>query len=234
MRNFFHIFIILSAIFFFSLIAQAEMRSPNYSIPADSVSIGGDRQDSTNYSGWDLIGELATGDSRSVTYITDAGFLAMVGNEAVLTFNVTDPTADLGTLVINDVKADTATFTAATTSKSGYVIEFFGNPLSSPSHTLTPLSSGDISRTGNEQFGFNLMENSNPTIGHIPVGGNGQAAVGYGTTNQYKFSSGDIIAQTTQASVYTNYTASFIGNITNISDAGDYATNLTVVITGKF
>jgi len=221
-------------VFVFSLNARAEMRSPNYSISADSVSIGGDRQDSTNYSGWDLIGELATGDSRSASYITDAGFLAMVGNEPVLTFDVTDPSADLGTLTTGMVKADTAAFTAATTSKGGYVIEFFGSPLSSSSHALTPLTSPNGSSPGSEQFGFNLRQNSNPTIGNDPAGGAGQAATGYSTPNAYKFSSGDVIAQASTPSVYTNYTASFIGNITEVSDAGDYATNLTVVITGKF
>lgn len=210
------------------------MRSPSFAIPADSISIGGDRQDSANYSGWDVLGELATGETRSTNYIANIGFLAMVGNEPVLTFDITDSSADLGTLTTGMVKADTAAFTAATTSKSGYVIEFFGSPLSSPSHALTPLSSPNGSSPGNEQFGFNLRENNNPTIGNDPAGGAGQAATGYSTPNAYKFSSGDVIAQVSTPSVYTNYTASFIGNITEVSDAGDYATNLTVVITGKF
>ncbi len=213
---------------------HADMNSSNYLISADAISIGGGRQISNEYVEQNMLGEVGTGALRSSSYIMDAGFLAMIGNESVLTFEITKDSADLGTLVNNLVKADTATFRAATTAKSGYAISVYGNSLSSTSHTITPLSSPTGPSTGNEQFGFNLRQNNNPTIGNDPSGGNGQAATGYGTTDAYKFVSGDTIAESANQSTYTNYTASFIGNISGISDAGDYSANLTVVMTGKF
>ena len=214
--------------------AHAEMSSSSYSISADAISIGGGRQVSEEYIEQNMLGEVGTGGLRSSSYIMDAGFLAMIGNESVLTFEITKNTANLGTLVDNLVKADTATFRAATTAKSGYAISVYGNSLASTSHTITPLASPSGSSTGNEQFGFNLRQNNNPTIGNDPSGGNGQAATGYSTADAYKFASGDTIAESANQSAYTNYTASFIGNISVVSDAGDYSTNLTIVLTGRF
>lgn len=228
------ILISISACIFAAFAAHADMNSPSYSISADAISIGGGRQVSGEYVEQNMLGEVGTGGLRSSSYIMDAGFLAMIGNESVLTFEITKDTANLGTLVDNMVKADTATFRAATTAKSGYAISVYGNSLSSTSHTITPLSSPSGPSTGNEQFGFNLRQNNNPTIGNDPSGGNGQAATGYSTADAYKFASGDTIAESVNQSVYTNYTASFIGNISGVSDAGEYSTNLTIVLTGRF
>ncbi len=233
LKNIFAAISIVACVFAASF-AQADMSSSSYSISADAINIGGGRQVSEEYVEQNMLGEVGTGGLRSSTYIMDAGFLAMVGNEEILTFEMTKNTADLGTLVSNLVKADTATFRAATTAKSGYAISVYGNSLSSVSHTIEPLSSASSSSTGNEQFGFNLRQNNNPTIGSDPSGGNGQAAMGYSTTDAYKFTSGDIIAESSNQSTYTNYTASFIGNISNISDAGEYATSLTIAVTGRF
>jgi hypothetical protein len=210
------------------------MSSSSYNIKSDAISVGGERQTSGNYISQEAVGEMGTQESRSASYIMDPGFWSVVGDEAVLTFNITKNSANLGTLSKTIVKADTATFNAATTAKSGYVISFYGNSLSGSSHTITPLSSLAGSSPGNEQFGFNLRQNSNPTIGNDPTGGQGQAATGYNTPDSYKFNSGDAIAQATQPSVYTNYTASFISNISATSNAGDYSANLTVVATGRY
>jgi hypothetical protein len=228
------IIIIFALLFFPGDFVFSQMQSPSYKIPTDSVSVGGTRQSSDSFYSQESIGEMGTGESKSAHYINDAGFWAMVGDEEVLTFAITDDSADLGTLSTGFVRYDTAGFRAATTSEEGYAIEFFGNPLGFESNIIDPLSSGGGSNPGSEQFGFNLRQNSNPTVGVDPDGGNGQAASGYGSPNSYKFNSGDIIAQSSQPSVYTDYTASFIGNISNISDAGDYSANLTVVITGRF
>lgn len=233
MKKTFAIFIL---VFLFVPISpiQAEMKSSSYGIESDVISVSGQRQSSENFFSNDSIGELGTGEARSVNYINDAGFLAMVGDEDVLTMNVTDADADLGTLETGSVKYDTASFTAATTSQNGYIVEFFGNSLANNDHIVDPLDSPTSSSPGNEQFGFNLRQNSNPTVGNDPSGGQGQAASGYDTPDAYKFNSGDTIAQALSSSVYTTYTTSFIGNISGTSDAGEYTTDLTVVIVGRF
>lgn len=212
----------------------AQMSSPNFKVPTDSINIGGLQQNSDSFSELSTVGEMATGDMRSDSYINEAGFLAKIGNEPALTFTITDDTAAFGTLNKGMVRYDTAMFRAATTSKNGYAIEVFGNSLSTVSHTIAPLNSVSGSSPGDEQFGFNLRQNSNPTIGNDPSGGKGQAASGYSIPDAYKFTSGDIVAQASQQSQYTEYTASFIGNIDDVSHAGEYSTQLTFVITGKY
>jgi hypothetical protein len=214
--------------------SDAQMSSPNFKVPSDSINIGGLQQNSDSFSETGTMGEIATGDTRSNSYISEAGFLAKIGNEPALTFAITDDAAAFGTLSKNMVRYDTAMFRAATTSKNGYVIEVFGNSLSTISHTITPLNSAGGSNPGDEQFGFNLRQNSNPTIGNDPAGGKGQAVSGYSTPDAYKFTPGDIVAQSVQQSQYTDYTASFIGNIDDVSHAGEYSTKLTFVITGKY
>lgn len=230
----FNFFLLIISFFLSASSVQAEMSSASYSIPSDVVNVGGISQTSGNYFSDESIGEFGTGEAKSTSYIDDAGFWAMVGDTEVITFNITDSSADLGALDKNVVRYDSAAFSVATTSKNGYVVEFLGDSLSSDSHIISPIATPTGSSPGNEQFGFNLRQNSNPTTGVDPSGGNGQAASGYNSPNAYKFNSGDVIAQANQPSIYTNYTISFIGNITGISDAGEYATNLTVIAIGKY
>lgn len=229
------------AIFFFVLFAfgapcfsLAGMSSQNFSIQADAIDVGGTRSSSGGISLNDSLDELATGESRSLSFMADIGFWPMVGDDEVISFTVTDAVANLGTLSHSAVRYDTATFRAATTAKSGYSIQFFGTPLTSSGNLINALSTPTPSATDTEQFGFNLVANNSPVVGVDPVGGSGQAAVGYNTPDSFKFVSGETIAQAALPSNFTNYTMSIISNITGITDAGNYATNLTVVVTGRY
>jgi hypothetical protein len=71
-------------------------------------------------------------------------------------------------------------------------------------------------------------------VGADPSGGYGEASSGYDTANSFKFSSGDTIAQVDRPSGQTNYVASFIGNIEELTDAGQYLTSLTITATGRY
>jgi hypothetical protein len=215
-------------------LCAAEMSTPNFRITSDVIGSFGTKESSTSFELGDTGGEMGTGNSQSSSYSLSAGFWATVGDDDILIFNITDATADLGTLSSTQVRYDTAAFNAATNAQCGYAIQIYGSSLSSSSETITPLSSPAGPITGQEQFGFNLRQNSNPTVGNDPSGGQGQAYTDYNTPNAYKFSSGDIIAQSSLASYFTNYTMSFITDISNLSNAGFYSTNLTAVITGRF
>ncbi len=213
-------------------LAMAGMSSPNFSIQADAIDVGGVRSSSGGISLNDSLDELSTGESRSLSFISDIGFWPMVGNDEVISFTVTDAVANLGTLDPSNVRYDTAAFRAATTAKSGYSIQFFGSSLASMEHTISALSSRSVLSVDTEQFGFNLVENS--FIGVDPIGGLGQPTADYGFPDQFKFVSGETIAQSNVPSNFTNYTMSIISNISGITDAGSYATNLTVVVTGRY
>ena len=77
MKNLFMILSLLIGSLSFPLIGIAEMSSTNYSIYADSFTIGGFFSTSTNYSFWDSIGEWSAGNITSTTYEILGGFQAM-------------------------------------------------------------------------------------------------------------------------------------------------------------
>jgi hypothetical protein len=83
---------------------------------------------------------------------------------------------------------------------------------------------------GTEEFGINLVDNSSPNIGSDPspqpdgTFATGQAATGYGTQNQFKYNAGDVIAESNGSGWgLTNYTISYIANISVLTPAGSYS-----------
>ena len=70
---------------------------------------------------------------------------------------------------------------------------------------------------------------------------NGQAATGYSTVNQYKYSQGDIIACSGSSGSCsgsgwgaTIYTISYIANISLITPAGNYSVNQDLVAVATY
>jgi hypothetical protein len=106
---------------------------------------------------------------------------------------------------------------------------------SGASHTLCAMGTdvGCLSTTaspGTEQFGINLVDNSSPNIGSDPspqpdgTFATGGAATGYATLNQFKYNAGDVIAQSNANGWgLTNYTISYIANISVLTPAGSYS-----------
>jgi hypothetical protein len=226
--------ITLLVLLFWGNICLAEMSTDNFKITSDVIGGFGTKESSTSFELGDTGGEFGTGDSESNGYKLGAGFWSVVGDDNILIFNLTDNVADLGTLSNAAVRYDTAGFNAATTAQGGYVIQFAGTTLSFESNQIDPLSTPAGSSPGSEQFGFNLRANSTPSVGADPSGGYGEASSGYDTANSFKFSSGDTIAQVDRPSGQTNYVASFIGNIEELTDAGQYLTSLTITATGRY
>jgi hypothetical protein len=85
-----------------------------------------------------------------------------------------------------------------------------------------------------------LAANTSPTVGASPVQvpsaaySFGTAASGYGTPNSYKYTNGDIIATAPKSSGETDYTISYIMNISNATPGGTYTTAQTLVATATF
>jgi hypothetical protein len=106
---------------------------------------------------------------------------------------------------------------------------------------LTPLASQTASSAGTEQFGINLKANTSPTtFGANPSQfpdssfGFGFAAPGYDTANLYKYVKNDVIAKSNSSSGRTDYTISYIFNISNVTPAGIYTLNHDLVAIGTF
>jgi len=229
------IFIIFYYVVFIIYSADAfVMSSPNYKIEKDSLNIGGDYESSANYKMRNTIGEIATDLATTTNYKITAGYQAEV--PLVLIFSITDNTADLGLLTTSGPKTDTTGFRVATNGSDGYAVTISGNTLTSNSSSadIDALTTPSLSSPGTEQFGINLVANTSPLVGSNPSGGLGQAASGYNTANYFKFVSGDSIANCSGFSSVTNFTISYLGNISTNTVAGDYSTLLTLIATGTF
>ncbi len=212
------------------------MSSQNYRINVDSINIGGGKQASGNYRNENTAGEIATGISSSISYKMSAGYQAMWDYPPGLAFVISDNTADLGILSIIGASTDTTSFSVSTNAVGGYVVCISGDTLTLNvgGHDIDALTGQTASSPGTEQFGINLVANSNPSVGANPSGGRGVAASDYDTANQFKYVSGDTIASADIYSQNTDFIISYLGNMSNATAAGNYRTNLTLIATAKF
>lgn len=147
---------------------------------------------------------------------------------------------------------DTATATsqmaASTNAVSGYSITINGPTMTSGSNTIPAMSSIAGSIHGIGQFGLNLKANTVATS-TTPVGSEvslpsdgtnlrGQAVAGYNTVDNFKFLSGDSVANSANGGAGpTNaqiYTVSYIVNVPGNQASGTYVSTLTYICTATF
>ena len=180
------------------------------------------------------------------------------GGTISLTSGVPDcTTATAGAVTFNQLFSPTDTATASsqmaasTNATTGYNITVNGTTLTSGSNTIAGMSSSAGGVRGTPQFGLNLKANttgiSNPAIGaEVTPAANstdrrGQAATDYNTVDNFKFVSGNTVANSEQGTPGvgnpTNsqiFTVSYIVNVPGSQPAGTYTTTLTYVCTATF
>lgn len=221
--------------------------STNYQVNEVFFGSGGDLQDcSTNYCAKTSAGELTVGNSSSSNYQIQGGF--NTDRTPSLTFVVTAGTTDLGYLSVGSTKTATGTFTVKTYLASGYVVQTVGTPPmdNAPGHhLLNPLTTAAQSVAGQEQFGMNLVANTTGCGAPTNFGANpsqvpdstfsfGAAASGYNTCGFFQYNDGDVIASSAKSSGETDYTISYIFNISNTTPDGFYTFNNVLVATSTF
>lgn len=225
------------------LVLAQQSQSTNYQINEAFFGTGGDLNAcSGSYCSKQAAGELTVGNSKSGNYQIWAGF--NTNREPSLVAIVESGAIDLGVLDVNTPRMGTATFTVLSYLAGGYVVQIAGQPLKIPNHTMPMLAATSASSPGSEQFGLNLIANTAPLVmGADPTQdpdfptdpfGFGTATTGYNTTNQYKFNSGDVIAQSLTSSGTTRYTMSYLANISAVTPAGTYTADHSVVVTSTF
>lgn len=144
-------------------------------------------------------------------------------------------TVNFGTFSSTATRTGTSVMAASTNGQSGYSITVNGATLTSGSNTITALATQTASTTGIEQFGLNLRANTAPAVGVEPSGaGIGTYAANYGTTNQYRFVTGDSVASSASATNANAFTASYIVNVGGVTESGTYTANMTYICTVTF
>ena len=147
---------------------------------------------------------------------------------------------------------------ASTNAGQGYIITVNGSTLQSGSNNIAAMSSTAVPVPGISQFGLNLKANDTtylaaatgaevaPLPSESVIGGvtyRGQAATGYDVVNEFRFNSGESVANSyngytpgvnTAATDGQIYTVTYIANVPGSQPAGDYSTTLTYICTPTF
>lgn len=148
---------------------------------------------------------------------------------------ISGSSVNLGTGSTTATSSGTSVFAASTNGSNGYSVTVNGATLTSGSNTITALASGGASTVGTKQFGLNLVSNSSPSVGSAASGsGSATAAVNYGTTNTFRFATGEIVASASGPTNANAFTVSYIANIDGVTPAGNYTSNLTYIATANF
>ncbi len=230
---------------------MAQSSSTNYQVEESSFSSGSGSGSSASFSARGSAGDVAVGSAFSTTYQAYAG--PINPNEEYLEFVVSAATIELdtatgdpGILSANEVATGTAEFYVRAYLNAAYAVRSYGATMTNENGaTITALAAPAPSTTGTEQFGINLVDNASPNIGadatYDPSNtyADGEAATNYNTADNFAYVEGAVIAQNGSATNnpawgQTNYTISYIANISSVTEAGQYTMTHTLVATPTF
>ena len=147
-----------------------------------------------------------------------------------------------------DTAITSSQMAASTNAGAGYAITVNGATMTSGTNTVLGMSASGVGVRGTSQFGMNLKANttttSTPAVGNeVAPAANGtnyrgQAAIGYDSVDNFKFVTGDTVANSynvapggTDAQIFT---VSYIVNVPGSQPAGTYTTTLTYICTPTF
>jgi hypothetical protein len=212
-------------------------QSPNYRFDESVLGAGGLVQsNSANYQADSSTGDTAVGHTASNNYQTEAG--SKTTPDPTLSFTMGGGNVNFGSFTASAASVTTATFSVSNYTSYGYVVQIAGDPPSNGSHALTTMAVTGPSQSGIEQFGINLVANTSPvSVGANPSNGQfgqGLAAPNYGTSNEYRYVSGETIASAPKSSGVTNYTLSYLVNVASLTPGGQYTGSQTLIITGTY
>lgn len=213
------------------------LESSNYRIDESAISTGNLLQSSSaNYKALDGINDLAIGNSASSNYQVNAG--TKTDPYPWLSVIILSSNASFGVLSPATASTATASFSVVNYTSYGYVVQIEGSTPKNGAHTL-PAMTTESSQAGIEQFGMNLVANTQPTnpLGANPDNGQfgyGTVNANYATTNTFHYSDGSIIASAPKSSGVTTYTISYVMNVQPLTPGGKYQTGQSLVVTGTY
>lgn len=217
----------------------AQQSSPNYTIEESFIGPGGQLDSSSaNYEARATLGDTGIGNSASANYQIYGG--ATTTDEEYLEVDIPSSTIDFGVLDVTTAATGTATFSIRNYVSTGYRVYSYGT-LASGAAEIDPMAAAAASSPGTEQFGLNLVANTSPAtfgaaVSQFPDSSFsfGQAASGYDTANQFKYVEGETIAESLKSSGQSDYTMSYLINISSVTEAGIYVMPQLLVVTPTF
>ncbi len=144
--------------------------------------------------------------------------------------------SDLGTLDPGQTLKAQSQMAVGTNASQGFAITANGTTMESGTNTIAPISTPSPSVPGTNQFGINLVANTDPLVGKNPDGDSTNAVVtnNYSQPNKYQYKDGDVVAGSPNVSLVRRFTMSYIVNVSPSLPAGVYTTTLTFICSGRF
>jgi hypothetical protein len=221
-----------------SVAFASDSRSSNFVFQESSLGgVGQYGSASANYQSADAAGILGLGNSASTNFQLNAGNITT--GDPALAFSVDTSAVSFGQFSAATAATATSTFQVLNYTSFGYVVQIIGNaPTSATGHTISAMSTTGPSQAGTEQYGINLVANTSPvSLGTNPDQGQfgfGNASSNYATANNYRYVSGETIAQAPKSSGVTTYTISYIVNVNSLTPGGEYTSNQILLCTGTY
>lgn len=143
---------------------------------------------------------------------------------------------DMGQLSPTETLVAQSQMAVGTNATGGFAITASATPLAAGTSVINSLAMPTESKPGTNQFGINLVANTEPNVGQDPDGiwANALAAPGYDTPDRYKFVSGDVIAYSSSVSLMKKFTVSYIINSSSDLHPGVYTTTVNYIASGRF
>ena len=143
---------------------------------------------------------------------------------------------DMGALDSKSTLTAQSQMAVGTNASGGFAITINGTPMSAATNVIDAPSTPTQSKPGTNQFGINLVENNEPTVGSNPEGewANAIASPNYSTPNKYMYVPGDVVAYSPNVSLMKKFTVSYILNASPSLRAGVYTSTVTFIASGRF
>ncbi len=226
-----------SLVIYTPAILAAPLRSGSYIFQETSLGgVGNSGSASTNYQAINSGGIIGNGNSASANNQINGG--NTTSGDPALSFAIISGSASFNSFSPGTATTATTSFQVSNYTSYGYVVQILGNTPTNGSHNLAAMASTGPSQAGVEQFGVNLVANTSPvSLGTNPDHGQfgfGSAASNYGTTNNYRYVSGETIVTGPKSGGLTTYTISYIVNVSSLTPGGQYSGAQTIICTGTY
>jgi hypothetical protein len=143
---------------------------------------------------------------------------------------------DMGNLDSSSTLTAQSQMAVGTNATGGFAITANGTPMSAATNVIDSPSSPTPSTPGKNQFGINLVENTQPGVGENPEGEwtNAIASPNYASPNLYMYVPGDVVAYSPNVSLMKKFTVSYVLNASPSLRAGVYTSTMTFIASGRF
>ncbi len=228
-----------------SIASAVQSSSASYGVDETFFGSGGTLDDtcSATYCAKQSLGETAAGNSGSASYQIQAG--NNTNRDNYIEFKVNAASTNVGVLSTGSAAYTTGTFSVKAYLASGYTVVNASPGPQYASHTLANMTTPGVSTPGTEQFGINLVANNtgcgapnnfgaDPAQAPDSTFGFGQVMSGYDTCGQFKYNNHDTIAYSNSSSGETDYTISYLFNISPVTPAGHYNFDHVLVATATY